>query len=73
MILYAKGSMPYGYFNKAGICLKLSARRQCAIDIEVCIPVCTQKRDTIATMGAVQKKRISTGISPLLLGHHYTG
>jgi hypothetical protein len=66
MILYAKGSMPYGYFKKPGICLKLSTRRQCAIDVEVCIPVCSQERDTIVNMGAVQKRKISTGISPSL-------
>jgi hypothetical protein len=64
MILYAKGSMPYGYFKKAGICLKLSTRQQCAIDVEVCIPVCSQGRDIIASMGVVQKRKISTGISP---------
>ena len=49
--------MPYEYFKKAGICLKLSARQHCAIDVEVCIPVCSQERDTIASMGAAQKKK----------------
>jgi hypothetical protein len=72
MILYAKGSMPFGYFKKAGICLKLSAIWQCKINLEVCIPVCSQGRDTIASMGAVHKRKISTAISPCLLGHHST-
>jgi hypothetical protein len=60
MILYAKCAMPYGCFKKARICLKLSAGWQCAIGVEVCIAmcqVCSQGRNTIACVGAEQKRK----------------